>query len=225
VLWNGPLSTIGRHTQKYHQLSPLSVTSNEGTYPDFPSRIDVADDSIPYQLSSAIPGTGLLRFPVDTKTYNLDALAAMTAKFSDLVTSHPDFAGSFIVIEQYPSCVVRAMDETKSAIPWRHHNLLVAPALLYTSLNTSTTPPSHNRALDDLAVEKGDEMRRVLIDGAVGNGEHYSYVNYAYGGETNEELYGKKNLMRLRELKKMYDLKGKFGLYAPIDERRESDEL
>jgi hypothetical protein len=200
------------------------VTSNEGTYPDFPSRIDVADDSIPYQLSSAIPGTGLLRFPVDTKTYNLDALAAMTAKFSDLVTSHPDFAGSFIVIEQYPSCVVRAMDETKSAIPWRHHNLLVAPALLYTSLNTSTTPPSHNRALDDLAVEMGDEMRRVLIDGAVGNGEHYSYVNYAYGGETNEELYGKKNLMRLRELKKMYDLKGNFGLYAPIDERRESDE-
>jgi hypothetical protein len=159
------------------------------------------------------------------ESYNLDAMANMVERFSDLVTTREEFAGSFIMIEQYPCRAVRGVDEKRSAIPWRHHNLLVAPALLYPSLNTSTTPPSHNKALDELAVKAGEEMRAILVDGAKENGGHYSYVNYAYGGETEEEMYGKENTKKLRKLKKIYDPDGRFGFYGPIDNQRGRDEL
>jgi hypothetical protein len=51
------------------------------------------------------------------KTHKVDAMADMVEKFSDLVTTREMFAGSFIMIEQYPSRAVRAVDEKKSAIP------------------------------------------------------------------------------------------------------------
>lgn len=44
------------------------------------------------------------------------------------------------------------------------------------------------------------------------------YVNYAFGDETQEQVYGYEpwRLQRLRELKKKYDPQGRFNFYEPI---------
>ena len=47
-------------------------------------------------------------------------------------------------------------------------------------------------------------------------GGYYSYVNHAYEGESVQEMYGKENIERLRELKKDYDPDNRFSFYAPV---------
>ena len=46
-----------------------------------------------------------------------------------------------------------------------------------------------------------------------------AYVNYAFGDETQEEVYGYEpwRLERLRALKKKYDPLGGFNFYEPIE--------
>lgn len=88
-----------------------------------------------------------------------------------------------------------------------------------------------NVQLEDLAYKYGNELRQILIDGSKvqdGSASYHSYVNYAYGGESLEDIYGKENLERLKKLKKEYDPENKFGFYAPIESEREGkghDEL
>ena len=62
----------------------------------------------------------------------------------------------------------------------------------------------------------GTRLRNIFIDGAKQNGGHQSYVNYAYGGETVEEMYGANNIGRLRRLKTLYDPLNRFRYYAPL---------
>lgn len=177
-------------------------------------------------MQDVLPGTGILRFPVDVQTHNLDALAEMTEKFTDLVTTKEEFQHSFVLIEQYPVRAVRAADRSKSAVPWRDNVLLIAPILLYRTLDMATTPPTRHEHLDELAWRRGEDLRNVLVEGAKETGGHFSYVNYAYGGESLEEVYGKENLERLRKLKRRYDPQNKFGFYAPIglEDQNEGDE-
>lgn len=46
----------------------------------------------------------------------------------------------------------------------------------------------------------------------------HTYVNYAHGDETLQELYGYEawRVSRLESLKSKYDPKGHFSFYAPI---------
>lgn len=46
----------------------------------------------------------------------------------------------------------------------------------------------------------------------------HSYVNYAHGDESLQEMYGFESwrLEKLRALKTLWDPEGKFGFYAPI---------
>ncbi|KAF2032599.1 FAD-binding domain-containing protein, partial [Setomelanomma holmii] len=209
IIHNAPLTHLTPFTAPYHAFNPLTITSREGTYLDVPRWINVHEDSIPCNPSQVIQDPGVLRFPVDVKTYNLDVLAAMVTEFSKFVTKNAEFVGSFVMIEQWPTQAVRAKERGRSLVPWRDNGLLIAPALLYPIDNTSTTR-------DDLAWQTGSKLRQILIDGAKETGGHYSYVNYAYGGESAEEWYGKENLGRLRALKRVYDPKNRFRYYAPI---------
>lgn len=91
-----------------------------------------------------------------------------------------------------------------------------ATAPLWPSQNLSITPPSGNSALDNIAWNASTQLRKIFINGAKGNGGHHSYVNYAYGEETLEEMYGAENLRRLHQLKKVYDPRNRFRYYAPL---------
>jgi Berberine and berberine like len=71
--------------------------------------------------------------------------------------------------------------------------------------------------LDAQAEEFGRHARNLLKAGS-GSPEQHSYVNYAHGDESLEEVYGYEpwRLQKLRWLKKKYDPKNKFGFYEPI---------
>ncbi|OAL54416.1 FAD-binding domain-containing protein [Pyrenochaeta sp. DS3sAY3a] len=237
VLYNGPLSSITPHTAPYTSIPHLSRTSEQGTFLDTSRWFAVDDASLICRLSDFLPGAGLARFPVDSKTYNVTALADAVASFVALIQDNAAFAGSVFLIEQYSTRAVRAVDPGKSAVPWRDNVLLVSPGLVYTALDMSVSPPAPNVELEELAWSKGREMQRILAEGVRGLGGHYSYVNYASGGESEAEMYGERNLESLRGLKRVYDPEGRFGFYGPISggsgggggvgegEGRERDEL
>lgn len=91
-----------------------------------------------------------------------------------------------------------------------------APALFYPSFNLEKGIPI-NKTLDEFAIEKALEIKEILVEGAKETGGTRAYVNYAYGGETLEEIYGEKwRLDKLRRLKKEYDPENRFRFYAPI---------
>jgi hypothetical protein len=99
-----------------------------------------------------------------------------------------------------------------------------APALLYSRVGTTTDPPTTHSSRDEKAKTAGLELRKILVDGADEHGGHYSYVNYAYGGEYPEEIYGKDNLKRLRALKEIYDPENRFRYYGPVVPENGKDE-
>lgn len=70
---------------------------------------------------------------------------------------------------------------------------------------------------EDHARQAGSEMRRVLLEGS-GSGKLNAYVNYVSEGESLQEIYGHEpwRIEKLKELKKRYDPKRRFGYFAPI---------
>lgn len=74
-----------------------------------------------------------------------------------------------------------------------------------------------NKTLDAKSIDFGENLR-LALHRASGSAELHTYVNYAHGNETLQELYGYESwrLPKLKTLKNKYDPSGKFNFYAPI---------
>ena len=73
-----------------------------------------------------------------------------------------------------------------------------------------------NSSLDKEATGIGERMRQSLL---AGTGLRLNaYVNYAFGNESLEAVYGYEawRLKRLRGLKRKFDPEGRFGFFVPI---------
>ena len=68
-------------------------------------------------------------------------------------------------------------------------NLVRAPVIFYASVQDGTA----NATLDELTIKFGTEVKKILVGGAKNQGASRSYVNYAYGGESLEEIYGRES--------------------------------
>lgn len=75
-----------------------------------------------------------------------------------------------------------------------------------------------NSSLDAAAILLGKEMRQLFHDGAEPGRPLTTYVNYAFGDEPSQQMYGYEpwRLQKLRALKKQYDPRNRFGYYNPI---------
>ena len=73
-------------------------------------------------------------------------------------------------------------------------------------------------SLIEAATEKAREIRNLFRTQDKPDNELKTYVNYAFGDEPMEAIYGREEwrLKKLRDLKKKYDPEGKFNYYAPI---------
>jgi hypothetical protein len=76
-----------------------------------------------------------MRFPVDVQAYNLTALQLTMEKFVGIMTAGPEWAGSSMMVEQYSSHAVRDKSDGESACASREDKLLIAPALVYPSVD------------------------------------------------------------------------------------------
>jgi len=70
-------------------------------------------------------------------------------------------------------------------------------------------------------IEAGRQIRRILVESTEQQQLH-GYLNYAFGDERLQALYGYEpwRLERLMELKTKYDPCGKFDFYNPIPQAR-----
>ncbi|CAJ2507111.1 Uu.00g082970.m01.CDS01 [Anthostomella pinea] len=147
-----------------------------------------------------------MMFPIGLKTYNVPALVSSTAAFNNL-TSDSRFLNSAVLFESCGTQAVKAVADASTAFPHRADNIVITHVISYPV----------NSTLDKNAIAWGDNFRAALHK-ADGSSELHTYVNYAHGDETLQELYGYApwRVTKLKALKSKYDPAGRFDFYAPI---------
>lgn len=149
-----------------------------------------------------------LRFPIGLETFD-PAAARKTFDELDLgMQKTPELNGSLILLEGYATHAVKEVPEDSTAFPHRSDNLLIAPFIMY----------KPNPAIDPLAEALGKKIRQHLLDGTDDPSKMRSYVNYAHGDESIQEMYGWEEwrIERLKELKQKWDPENIMRYYAPI---------
>ena len=105
---------------------------------------------------------------------------------------------------------VQAVDKDRTAVPDRYNDLLNSVFILY------DPGDDVDGSIDAQGSEYGRRIRDAIVEAS---GKPLdAYVNYAYGDEGMEAMYGHEawRIERLRELKKSWDPEGKFNFYKPI---------
>lgn len=160
--------------------------------------------------NACLPGKTWLRFPASTVEYNIPTMR----KAYDIFASFPAKLAvhSSIITEAYSTHGVQAVKAASTAVPDRGNYLLLAAFICY------EPEAGKEEQADEQAVRLGKEARRVLAEGAGEKKGLDSYVNYSFGDEGMEAWYGWEEwrLEKLRELKRVWDPKGRFGWYCPI---------
>lgn len=204
IIQEGATSVDSKYTKPFHDIGPISVEAESGTYKDLAAWTQIALDSAPCQKS----GLANPRFPAYIKEYNVSAQKLAYDAYAANVSGDSPFSASIFMFESYPVQGVQAIDGASAAFAFRSDNILSAPLITYTPAETE---------LDDQAAEIGNNLRGIIRQGS-GSGELHSYVNYAYGDETPQNWYGYEQWRqdRLKALKNKYDPEGRFSFFAPV---------
>lgn len=204
VIQEGVKAVDAKYTKVFHDIGPIAVVPQSGSYQDLAAWTGIALSSPPCQKA----GLANPRFPIYLESYNVEAQKKAYQIFADATKGNSAFNGSLFMFEGYATQGVRAVKETSSAFAYRDAHLLAAPLITY---------KPNGPGLDNKAEALGNQLREVLHK-ASGISNVRAYVNYAYGNEGPEGWYGSKKWRqnRLAALKKQYDPSGKFSFYAPI---------
>ncbi|KAI1170035.1 hypothetical protein F4777DRAFT_592257 [Nemania sp. FL0916] len=133
---------------------------------------------------------------------NLSAATYNTTfeQMNSFYQDHPDARGSVIQLEIFPNQKTLSVDRQSTAYPWR--DALGNMIINFTWLEKNQTSAT--------AVQKlARKIRQGFVDTSGYPGLSV-YVNYAYGDESLDQIYGKENLPRLVRLKKTWDPNGIF---------------
>jgi hypothetical protein len=203
IIQEGVNAVDSIYTKPFHDLGPISVSPDSGTYKDLATWTGIANTSPPCQKA----GMANPRFPIYLESYNVAAQKKAWEIYAPAVRGSSPFNNSIFMFEGYSAEGVHSVPHDSTAFAFRSENLLAAPLINYFPA----------KGLDKKAADLGQRLRNVLFE-ASGRDEIRAYVNYAYGSETTEQLYGAEEWrqQRLSALKKKYDPKGRFSFYAPI---------
>ncbi|CAO2650808.1 Nn.00g091050.m01.CDS01 [Neocucurbitaria sp. VM-36] len=205
IIQEGVDAVDSRYTQAFHDLEPLVLSPQSGTYKDLAAWTGIALDSPPCQDF----GFNNPRFPIYTKSYNVTAQKKAYELYASAVSGADNpYTNSIFMFEDYATGGVRARDTSATAFGFRQDLILAAPLIIY-----EPTDKARDTAVEQL----GNKLREIIREGT-GSNEVHSYVNYAYGNEGPKGWYGYETWRqdRLKALKKKYDAKGKFSFYGPI---------
>lgn len=206
----GPTSDALSIIQPLLNLNPKSNTNHSVPYTEVADAVGTGMKSPVCNLS----GTSAATFPIGLKGYEINAIHQVYEIFTELVTQYPDFRGSAMQFEAYPMGEVKSVDEKSTAYAHRRDSLLGSLLTLY----TPSFPASTN---DAITHTYGTKIRQALSPSAQNSTpspQFNAYVNYAYGDESTESIYGYEEwrLEKLRALKKEWDPRGVFRWYHPI---------
>ncbi|PYH85967.1 FAD-binding domain-containing protein [Aspergillus uvarum CBS 121591] len=191
------------YTEAFRALNPIAITSQVGTYRDIPGWELMAFNS----TQCAARNISAPHFAVGLQRWNTTALRMVYEAFSAVTAGNSSFNASEVIFEGYPVQAKIAIPEDSTAYPFREDNLYAYPLIRYNA----------NASLDHTAIEVGDALRRIILEGS-GREELHVYVNFAAGDEAPEQIYGYEEwrLDKLKELKKKYDPERRFSYFAPI---------
>jgi hypothetical protein len=205
IIQEGVEAVDSKYTKPFHELDPLVVTLQSGTYQDLAAWTGIALDSPPCQDF----GFNNPRFPIYTKSYNTTAQRKAFDLYASAVSGiDSPYYNSIFMFEDYATAGVRARDNNATAFGFREDLILAAPLIIYEPTD----------AVQDAAVKDLGNKLRELIQEGTGSNELHVYVNYAYGTEGPKSWYGfeTERQDRLKALKEKYDPTGKFSFYGPI---------
>lgn len=201
MVYQGTSQEAQPYIDMYQALGPANTTIIDTDYTQISSLTGNGNDGI----ACAHGLYYALRFPTGFETYNLTTNRNLFNKFADITSQQPGFNDSFFLFEDYSTEGVQAVDPASTAFPDRFNHHLISPVIIY-----------FDSALDDQAVQAGQELREIALEGKPGSLN--AYVNYAHGDETEEDWYGHESwrIDRLTCLKKKYDPYNRLIYYAPI---------
>ncbi|KAA8641456.1 hypothetical protein EYZ11_002260 [Aspergillus tanneri] len=204
IIQEGVKTVDTAYTKPFHDLGPLSIDPQSGSYTDLAEWTGIATTSPPCQKAGLVNP----RFPNYLEAYNPAAQKKAYSVFADATRGDSVFSRSLFMFEGYSMEGVKAIDSKSAAFAFRSENILSAPLITYKPAGPE---------LDQKAAQLGNQLRQILLE-ASGRPEVRAYVNYAYGDETPREWYGSEQWRqdRLQALKKKYDPRGKFSFFAPV---------
>ncbi|KAI1214558.1 FAD binding domain protein [Annulohypoxylon truncatum] len=204
ILQEGNMVVDPTYTTPFHELGPISTDGEGGSFLDLATWTGNDNNSPPCQKAGLVN----YRFPINIESYSVPAQRQVYDLFASATKETPALNGSFFLFEGYATQGVKAIPSESTAYPFRSDNLLIAPVINYAGGDAE---------IDKKAVELGENLRRILHE-ATGREEMHTYVNYAYGEETKQNMYGYEQWRqdKLLELKNKYDPQRKFSFYAPI---------
>lgn len=202
LLNDGSPSAIEEYATAFRNLEPLAEATQNG---------------IAYNELYVVGGLGL-DSPVCRKNENIlgspnsftkwdpQAMRKGFEVFAEF-TAQEVFATSAWLMESYGRKGPKSVDEESTAVApeERRRHLLTSPMLWWAGDDSEN---------EKTALEAGKRIQESIRS----EEEPHSYVNYAIGGESLQEVYGKEaeRIQKLKDLKKKWDPSNKFGFYAPI---------
>ncbi|KKY33735.1 putative fad-dependent oxygenase [Diaporthe ampelina] len=204
ILQEGVTTVSSEYIAPFDGLGPTTTNAASGSYTELPTWTAMSLDDIVCQDA----GTAGLRFPVDLLVYNVTALQNAYDLFAAATQETPALNGSIFLFEGYSLQGVQSVPQESTAVSYRGDRLLVAPVLVF---------EPDGGPLDAKAISVGQEIRDAIREGT-GKDEFHAYVNYAFGTETNQEIYGYEQWRqdKLLALKDKYDPQRRCSFYAPI---------
>ncbi|OJJ04867.1 hypothetical protein ASPVEDRAFT_86246 [Aspergillus versicolor CBS 583.65] len=188
--------------EPYEALDPVVSTGQYHPYPDVPDATGTGVHSPMCQH-----GKTNMQFPFGLLEHNITATRQIYDYFANVTAAQPVYNQSIVVFEAYSLQGVQAVDPAESAFPHRADRFLCDVLITY-------DPDS---SLDNRAIAIGKQISRLWAEGQPGQEEHI-YVNYAFGDEPLEQVYGYEpwRLDRLRAAKARYDPNNIFRYYNPL---------
>lgn len=201
VTWRGPQIPI-----KYAELLSNALPMlEEGGTTDLNGLFRISgmdEDGI-----ACVSGYAFQRSPIGWTRYN----PSLMQEVYDLMNRlPPEFNRSIAMTADFSSAGKKAVPVDSTAVPDRESNILLSPYLYY---------PPGSEQLHGIASSYGRAAREIYLRGIQPDQQVNSYVNYATGSESQEDVYGHEGwrLERLRCLKKEFDPHERFSFYVPIE--------
>ncbi|KAJ5521408.1 hypothetical protein N7527_005523 [Penicillium freii] len=186
----------------FQDLNPLY---SSGEYYAYLDMLDVTGTDINSPMCQ--DGHTNMQFPFGLLEHNITATRQIYDYYREVTTSQPLYNQSIVVFEAYSLDGVKAVDPDSTAFPHRDDNILCDVLVTY-------DPDS---SLDAEAISIGKHITQLWADGQPHQKQHI-YVNYAFGDEPLEQMYGDEpwRLKKLRATKAKYDPHNAFRFYNPI---------
>ena len=223
IFYQGVTVVPTNYTAPLLALNPVVAAANVTDYPGL-TLIDGTD--MANAVCTQHEAVNMM-FPISIGSYNVAAQRAAFDAFNTL-TNDTTFSNSAVLFEGYGTQAVKAVADASTAFPHRADNILMyiaSPCLLFAAsgawlrfiFSTPVVSYAVDKTLDAKAIAFGESFRTALHE-ASGSSEMHTYINYAHGNETLQQVYGYDNWRqaKLKTLKTKYDPNGSFNFYAPI---------